>query len=175
MKISNVFRFSIATLLLIIAIVGGFIAGFQAGYKKGEEKWTAMPLTVRVYIIDTHHINGNADKRLDDFPNSIDELASVVNDDLIPKHWVSSTGKVAFADHRTHVLIVNGNNRIHEQVACYLKHLQAEYESRTKGDPKQPASKKSHDEMLRMIKKQFLNTGDEENLDFGSPGSFNED
>ena len=127
-------RFSIATLLLFTAAVAGYLGGRERGYIQGQNQWRTMPETTRSYFVRDitqpyTEININRHK----MAPTLNELASTVNQDIIPSNWKRRKLDMISVDQRNESLMVTGNSLVHAEVANYLAYLRRENGVRTYG------------------------------------------
>ena len=127
-------RFSIATLLLFTAAVAGYLGGRERGYIQGQNQWQTMPETIRSYYVgDITQPKTETSTNIHKMAPTLNELASTVNQEIIPSNWKRGKLDMISVDQRNESLIVTGNSLVHAELANFLAYLRRENGVRTYG------------------------------------------
>lgn len=115
-------RFSLASLMFLIACWAGFLSGYRVGHDKGAAAWNSLPVHVRVY--DVADVLANAPGDIQPNLPTADELIASIKNEVLPKTWIGAggNGEIRIMPEETR-LVVAAHSLTHEELADYLDRL----------------------------------------------------
>jgi hypothetical protein len=124
-------RYSLAFLLLLVAIVAGFFAGHHRGYELGFQHWQKLPVkTVTYSVTDLIERESSADGQMKDSEILVEEFAELVRNQVMPEFWDVDPNTTLSPFSANKSLIVSGNDMMHSSVREFLAEFREESEWR---------------------------------------------
>ena len=102
-----------ATLLLIMAIVAGFLAGHRQGFDVGKNQWTKQQTFTVTYSLE-HLLRGN------ERSGQLETFVSEIKSNVMPTAWKHDGNTNMILLPNAYEIVVSSNATLHNELEQYL-------------------------------------------------------